>query len=95
MIISGCLILKLYLPECHSLKQKRSILKSILLKTRNQYNVASAELDFQDVWQSALLGFSTIGSDAVIIRNALHAVEAYIESNWPDVQILDTQIDLL
>ena len=95
MITTGRLLLKLYIPDCHSLKQKRSIIKSILAKTGNHYQVSAAKLEYMDVWQTALLGFSAIGNDAVAIRNVLQAVETYIENNWFDIQIIESQIDLL
>ena len=95
MITTGRLLIKLYIPDCHSLKQKRSIVKSILAKTKNQYHVSAAEVDYMDVWQTALLGFSAIGNDAMAIRNVLQAIETYIENNWFDIQIMESQIDLL
>jgi uncharacterized protein len=95
MIATARLLIKLYLPTCHSLKQKRSYVQSILKKTHNQYNVATAEVDFQDVWQSALIGVSAIGCDTTILINLMHIIEEYIEDNWPDVEILDTTFELL
>ena len=94
MITTGRLLIKLYIPECHSLKQKRSIVKSILAKSRNQFQVSAAEVDYLDVWQTSLLGFSTIGNDAVAIRNVLQSIETYIEKHWFDIQIMESQIDL-
>jgi uncharacterized protein YlxP (DUF503 family) len=94
MVICGRLLIKLYLPNCHSLKEKRSVLKSILAKTQHQFNVSSAEVDFQDVWQSALLGFTTISNDAVMVTNTLHKIVQFIEDNWPDASLMEQQIDL-
>ena len=48
--------LDLYLPECASLKQKRSVLKSITTRTRNKFNVSVSELGDNDRWQRAQLG---------------------------------------
>jgi uncharacterized protein len=94
MVITGRLLIQLYIPECHSLKEKRSIVKSILAKSRNQYHVSAAEVDYMDVWQTALLGFSAIGNDAVAVNNLLHAIESFIENNWFDIQITESHIDL-
>jgi uncharacterized protein YlxP (DUF503 family) len=95
MIYTGRLLLTIYIPDCHSLKVKRSILKSILSKTRNQFKISAAELEYMDVWQTALLGFSIIGNDAITIRKTLQAVETFIESNWFDIQIVESELDLL
>ena len=47
MTIGFCRI-DLYLPECASLKQKRGVLKGVIARTRNKFNVAVAELDDHD-----------------------------------------------
>ncbi len=94
MVVCGRLLIKLYLPNCHSLKEKRSVLKSILAKTQHQFNVSSAEVDFQDVWQTTLLGFTTLSNDAVVVTQTLHKITQYIEESWLDVSLLDTKIDL-
>lgn len=94
MVICGRLLIKLYLPNCHSLKEKRSVLKSILAKTQHLFNVSAAEVDYQDVWQSALLGFTTISNDAVIVTQSFHKIVLFIEDNWPDASLTEPQIDL-
>lgn len=95
MVSTARLLLMLYLPNSHSLKQKRSYIQSILKKTHNQFNVATAELDHQDIWQTSLIGITAIGSDTVILKNLMRIVEEYIEENWPDIQITETIFDLL
>ena len=39
---------RLYAPWVHSLKEKRSIVKSLIAKLRNRYHVSAAEIDEQD-----------------------------------------------
>ena len=48
--------IKLYLPECHSLKEKRSVLKSFIVKIQKKFNISCAEIEYQDLWQSGLVG---------------------------------------
>jgi len=57
-----CLEIQLSLPS-HSLKEKRGIVKSILARARNRFNVACAEVDRQDNASVAVLGFVTISPD--------------------------------
>jgi len=47
----GLLTLELHIAEARSLKDKRQILRSLKDRLRRKFNVAVAELDFQDVWQ--------------------------------------------
>ena len=39
---------RLYAPWVHSLKEKRSIVKSLIAKLRNRYHVSAAEIDEQE-----------------------------------------------
>jgi uncharacterized protein YlxP (DUF503 family) len=54
MIVGVCTI-ELRLRETRSLKDKRQVLKSIITRVKNNFNVAIAEVDYQDKWQRALL----------------------------------------
>jgi len=86
-----CLELHLSLPS-HSLKEKRGIVKSILSRARNRFNLGCAEVDRQDNPTVAVLGFVTISPDKAIARNALVSVEDWIYENWPDVEITGSDI---
>ena len=46
----GLLTLELHLPDAQSLKDKRQVLRSLKDKLRAHFNVAVAELDFEDTW---------------------------------------------
>ncbi|MEI6209075.1 MAG: DUF503 domain-containing protein [Desulfuromonadales bacterium] len=86
-----CLEIHLSLPS-HSLKEKRGIVKSILGRARNRFNVACAEVERQDNAGVAVLGFVTVSSDRTIPRQALENVEEWIYEGWPDVEITGSDI---
>ena len=86
-----CLEIHLSLPS-HSLKEKRGIVKSILGRARNRFNVACAEVDRQDNATVAVLAFVTVSSDKNIPRQALEQVEEWIYNDWPNVEITATDI---
>lgn len=94
MQVALCTI-KLSLEGVSSLKQKRRILKSILARLSNQFNVATAEIDYQDVWQTALIGLVTIGNDAGYLHGLLENAVTWIEKNRPDVPIDAYSIEFL
>lgn len=75
----GVLKLRLILPENHSLKGKRGVLKRIQARVANQFNVSVAECGDQDLWQSALLGFSVVGSSQPIINATLQKIAQAVE----------------
>jgi len=86
-----CLELHLALPA-HSLKEKRGIVKSILGRARNRFNLGCAEVDRQDNPGVAVLGFVTISPDKALARNVLVRVEEWIYESWPDVEIIASDI---
>jgi len=86
-----CLELELSL-QAHSLKEKRGIVKSVLGRARNRFNVACAEVDRQDNCGLAVLGFVTVSPSKVIARKALEQVENWIYEGWADLEITASQI---
>lgn len=78
MIIGACR-LELFLPETHSLKEKRQILRKIIEKATHKFGVPVAEVEFQDLWQRAALGFAVAGSDRRFIQSLLERMVAFIE----------------
>lgn len=60
--------LNLFLPYCHSLKEKRQILRKVQDRLRSRFNFSIAEMDHQDLWQRAQLGAVTIGADGKVLE---------------------------
>ncbi len=94
MIIGSCRI-TLYLPGVHSLKEKRSVVKSVLMRLRNEFNVATAEVDAQDNHQRAVLGVVCVSASGDYVQGLLDAVIRWIEEHRPDAPVLDYDIELL
>jgi uncharacterized protein YlxP (DUF503 family) len=81
----GVLRLTLYLPENHSLKGKRSVLRTIKARVRNKFNVSIAEAGDHDLWQRGLLGIAQVGTDEPFVDAPLREVVRYID----DMQIAE------
>lgn len=90
----GSLSLELFLPECRSLKSKRRIVKSIQDKIRHRFNVSVAEVDHQDLWQRAVLGFACAGSSRRVVEKTLSAVVNFVEETG-NGEIIDIQMEVL
>ncbi len=86
MIVATCVI-KLNLYGVQSLKDKRRILKSILSRLPKQFNLAVAEIDHQDVWQTAVIGMVTIGNDPGYLHGLLEKAVSWITQARPDLPI--------
>ncbi len=91
----GVLTLHLHIPGCTSLKEKRSRIKPLLARLHREFNVSVAELDHQDAWQESVIGCAMLTSDTAHTRRSLQAIPAWLEHNWPDLQVIDDQIELI
>lgn len=80
-MIIGCLTLEIYLPYSHSLKEKRKRLKRLHDRLRTKYNVAFAELDYQDKWQRSKIGIVTLNNHSTIIDKKFNQIIRDIEDN--------------
>ena len=94
MVIGLCTI-ELYLPGAYSLKDKRSVVKSTVARIRREFNVSIAEVEDQDVWQSAVLGVATVSNDSAHAHRVLTGVVRWIERTRLDAELVDFQIEML
>lgn len=78
-MIVACLRIRLHLPGCTSLKEKRFVLKSLKDRLHGRFNVAVCEYGSQDKWQLADIGVATVTTDTRGADRALQAVINYIE----------------
>lgn len=94
MVVGVC-TLQLEVFGNDSLKGKRSVVKPILARVRNTFNVSAAEVDDLDSWQRATLAFVCVSNDAAYAHGLLEKVVDYIERNRFDANILDYSIELI
>jgi uncharacterized protein len=72
----GLLTLELHIADAHSLKDKRQVLRSLKDRLRAHFNVAVAELDFEDTWQRSVVGVVTLSNEEHHVEEALQKVLA-------------------
>jgi len=72
----GLLTLELHIAEAQSLKDKRQVLRSLKDRLRALFNVAVAELDFEDTWQRSVVGVVTLSGEEHHVEEALQKVLA-------------------
>ncbi len=85
----------LHLSGCHSLKDKRQVIQSIMARTRQKFNVAIAEVDVQDQWQIATLGVSCVSNSSQHIDQILGHVQRFIEDTRPDIIVTNTEVEII
>ncbi len=71
----GAITFELRMDEAHSLKDKRHFVKSLKDRLRAKFNVAVAEIDYQDLWQRGLIACVTVSPDQAHAEQVLQAVE--------------------
>lgn len=94
MVIGVCEI-TLHLPDCHSLKEKRQIVKSIMARVRNQFEVAIAEVDENDRWQVAVLGVSCVSNSSQVVGDVLERIRRFIEETRLDVLLTNIESEVM
>jgi len=73
-MVIGFLSLELYLPYAHSLKEKRKIILSFKERVKKRFNVAFAELEYQDKWQRSKIGIVTLNNRKSMIESIFQKI---------------------
>ena len=85
----------LQLAESSSLKGKRMVVKSVIQRVRNRFNVAVAEIETQDVWEMITLGIVCVSDDPRHANAMLSKVVDFIESERLDAEVGIVDMELI
>ena len=90
----GTLTVTLYLHAAESLKDKRSVVKSLVETTRRKFNVSIAEVDDLDKQRRATIGIACVANDVRYLNGVLDKVVDFLESD-PAVEVGEVALELL
>ncbi|MCX7945109.1 MAG: DUF503 domain-containing protein [Deltaproteobacteria bacterium] len=90
----GIVKLSVYLPNGHSLKEKRRILNIIRDRVRNKMNIIIAEVGDQDLWQRAELGFAVVSNDSSFVDSVVTKTTEIIENIIPG-HVIDRKYEIV
>src|SRR5258706_16246764 len=93
MIVGACVV-ELHIEGSQSLKAKRGVIRSIVRRVRNEFNLAVSEIGGQDTWQYAALGLAAAGMDAATVRSVLERAAEFIE-NLHLARVLSADIEVV
>jgi uncharacterized protein YlxP (DUF503 family) len=79
-MIVGICHLDVIIPENHSLKGKRHVLRKITDRVRSRFNISIAEVGDNELWQRSQLGLSIVGNDRRFVNSYLDKVVNFIEA---------------
>ena len=86
----GIVRIELHIPAATSLKEKRSVVRSLKDRIRQRVHAAVAEVDHQDLWQRAALGVAVVSGESRQVDEQLQAIRNLVESTY-EAQLLDWQ----
>jgi uncharacterized protein YlxP (DUF503 family) len=87
---------ELFIPASGSLKDKRQVLRAISAAVQNKFNVAIAEVEYQNLWQRAAFGVSCVAESGGHCRRVLQEVEKAIARSALDgAEIVDRSIEIV
>jgi hypothetical protein len=90
----GIAKIDILIPGNSSLKGKRKVIRSIIDRTKNRFNVSVAEVDDNILWQRSKLGITLVGPERKYINSLLNRlIDSIYGSNL--VEILNTDVDIL
>jgi uncharacterized protein YlxP (DUF503 family) len=92
-MIVGTAEIRLHLHGARSLKDKRSVVRSVKDRLRQRFNVSVAEIDNHDIVQSAVLAVAQVGSDSRYVNSSLDKVVGAVR-RLPAARLVDYTIEL-
>ncbi len=93
-MVVGICQLDILIPENHSLKGKRQVLRKLIDRASHRFNVAISEVGDNDLWQRALIGICTVGNDRRHVNSSLDKVIDFIE-RMNLVEVVHSEIEIL
>ena len=95
MCTIGVATIELRLPGNGSLKGKRAVIRPIVARLRNEFNVSVAEVEAQDVYQRAVLAVTCVSSDASYVHALLTKAVEMVDRMRVDAEVVDYDIELI
>jgi uncharacterized protein YlxP (DUF503 family) len=93
-MVVGLGVITFRLHDCHSLKGKRKIIKSIIAQLRNTFNLSVAEVGSNDVYQRAEIGFAMVGNSRRVINSKIDKLFNRVDALGL-AEVVDTEMEIV
>jgi uncharacterized protein YlxP (DUF503 family) len=80
-MIVGVMRAQLSLQGIASLKEKRSIVKSLIGRLKSRFNISIAEVDHQDSKSIAVIGAAVVSNDTRFIDQQFDAIVSFMRND--------------
>jgi uncharacterized protein YlxP (DUF503 family) len=86
----GLLLLDCFIAESQSLKDKRRVISSLAERLRRQFNIAIAEVEYQDQWQRAQLAIVFVNTNWRMLQSSMSKLTEYVDGDGR-LQVTNTE----
>ena len=93
-MVVGVGVIKFRIHDCRSLKAKRSVVKAIISRIRNNFNASVGEVGANDIYQKAEIGFALIGTDSRFINSKIDKLLNMTEALGL-AEVLDSELEII
>ena len=93
MVVGICKIV-LRIPGNASLKGKRKVVKGVITRLKNTFNVSAAEVGANDNHQRAEIGLAFVGNDRRRINSKLDKALNFVEA-MEVAEIIDSEMEII
>jgi uncharacterized protein YlxP (DUF503 family) len=94
MVVGVCR-LTLAIAGSTSLKDKRRVVKSLTERVRNRFNVAVAEVDAHEIWNTAVLGVVCVSTGRAHADEVLAHVVDFVQGGHGDAELVDYSVEIV
>ncbi|MEE8432863.1 MAG: DUF503 domain-containing protein [Candidatus Desulfatibia sp.] len=93
-MVTGLGIITFRLHDCRSLKSKRKVVKSIISRLCNNFNVSVAEVGANDIYQRAEIGFALVGNNRKVINSKIDKI-FNLADELGLAEIIDSEMEII
>lgn len=93
-MVAGLGVITFRLHDCRSLKGKRKVVKKIIHRLRNNFNVSVAEVGSNDMYQRAEIGFALVGNDRMLINSKIDKI-INLADELGLAEIIDSEMEII
>ena len=90
----GVCRLKIHIPGSRSLKDKRSVIKSLIARLRKLFNLSVAEMEDHDLWQMATISIACVSQHTNRVDDVITSAISLIERDFPTIEIVEKETEI-
>ncbi|HHU60728.1 MAG: DUF503 domain-containing protein [Bacillota bacterium] len=91
-MLIGTLLVEVHIPQSGSLKEKRTVIKSMIQRIQNRFNVSIAEINNKDLWQRATVGVAMVGDNRAYLERKMQLLINFMDDD-PRWEVIKVETD--